>query len=78
MNEKKQIERRVLIERMSDEDLLRRRDIALGAIAEISDNLHDGENMPESSRAELRRSRNLFHRDLAEYWLQLTERGITD
>jgi hypothetical protein len=63
--------------RMSDEELLRRRDLALGAIADITANLDDGTNMPESSRQELLESREQFHGDLSRHWLQLTERGIS-
>jgi hypothetical protein len=65
------------IERMKDEELLRRRSMTLGVIAEISDNLADGSDMPPSSRQELLHSRDKFHRELSAYWLQLTERGIS-
>jgi hypothetical protein len=64
-------------EQPSDEELLRRRHFALGAIAEITANLADRTNMPDSCRQELLESREQFHGELSRYWLQLTERGIS-
>ena len=58
------------------EELIRRRAIALGAIAEINANLENGLNMPPESRKELEESRELFHGDLEQYGVELTELGI--
>lgn len=77
MNRHEKVPFEVRVERMEDEELLRRRTMTLGVLADITDNLADGTNMSRSSRQELLRSRNKFHRELSAYWLQLTERGIS-
>lgn len=76
MNTTEYMSQKARIERMANQELIRRRDMALGAVAEISDNLADGANMPASSQEELRESRELFHGDLSAYWVELARRDV--
>jgi hypothetical protein len=76
MNNREIYARPMCLDQVTDEELIRKRHIALGAIAEISDNLHDGMNMSAASQQELLESRELFHGELAAYWVELTKRHI--
>ena len=68
---------RVRVEHMKDEELLARRDAALGAIAYINAHLErEPENIPESSQKEMKHSRKLFHNEKLAYQIELTKRGI--
>jgi hypothetical protein len=75
MNEAEKKSLGLRVESMEDGEVTRRFTTALGALADISANLHDGTGRSASSMKELRHSREQFHRDLSVYWLELTKRG---